>query len=58
MLYRGRRLRVEVRAEEATYAAAAKEALKDARPQKHNAFKIGLARNTIVRALSVVGEMK
>ncbi len=36
---------------ETTYAAAAKAALQAARPRKFNAFKIELARRTIVRAL-------
>jgi xanthine dehydrogenase YagS FAD-binding subunit len=43
-------------AEEA-YVAAAKAALKEAKPQKYNAFKIELARRVIVRALTVVGAM-
>jgi xanthine dehydrogenase YagS FAD-binding subunit len=42
---------------EATYAAAANAALRNARPQKHNAFKIELARRAIVRALTVVEGM-
>jgi len=37
---------------EAAYAAAARAALKDAKPQKHNAFKIELAQRVIVRALT------
>ncbi len=40
---------------EATFTAAAKAALKDAKPQKYNGFKIELAQRTIVRALSTVG---
>jgi xanthine dehydrogenase YagS FAD-binding subunit len=42
---------------ETAYAAAAEAALKDAKAQKYNAFKIELARRTIVRALTTVGGM-
>ncbi len=49
---------VGAKPEEATYAAAAREAMRGARPQKFNAFKIELARHAIVRALGVVGDMK
>jgi xanthine dehydrogenase YagS FAD-binding subunit len=42
---------------EATFIAAAKTALKGAKPHKYNAFKIELAQRTIVRALTVVGGM-
>ena len=42
---------------EATFIAAAKTALKDAKPHKDNGFKIELAQRTIVRALTVVGGM-
>jgi xanthine dehydrogenase YagS FAD-binding subunit len=42
---------------EAVFAAAAKAALKDAKPQKYNGFKIELAQRTIVRALTTVGGM-
>jgi len=48
---------VGARAEEASYSAAAKAALKEARPRKHNAFKVELARRAVVRALTVVGGM-
>ena len=41
----------------AAYAAAAREALRDARGREFNAFKIELARRVIVRALTTVGEM-
>ncbi len=47
---------VGAKAEPASYAAAARAALQGAKPQKHNAFKIELARRTIVRALTTVGE--
>jgi xanthine dehydrogenase YagS FAD-binding subunit len=40
-----------------THTTAARAALKGAKPQKFNAFKIELARRVIVRALTVVGEM-
>jgi len=43
--------------EEAVYNAAAKAALRAAKPQKFNAFKIDLARRVIVRALTTVGGM-
>ena len=46
------------KAEEASYVAAAKAALKDAKPQKYNGFKIELARRAIVRALTTVGGME
>jgi xanthine dehydrogenase YagS FAD-binding subunit len=42
---------------QAAYAAAAKAALEGARPQKHNAFKVELARRAVVRALTTVGGM-
>jgi xanthine dehydrogenase YagS FAD-binding subunit len=42
---------------EEAYAAAAKAALQKAKAQKHNAFKIELAKRVIVRALTVVGSM-
>jgi xanthine dehydrogenase YagS FAD-binding subunit len=48
---------VGAKPEEAAYEAAAQAALRDARPQKFNAFKIDLARHAIVRALTVVGGM-
>jgi xanthine dehydrogenase YagS FAD-binding subunit len=41
----------------AAYAAAANAALEGAKPQKHNAFKIELARRAVVRALTTVGGM-
>jgi xanthine dehydrogenase YagS FAD-binding subunit len=43
---------VGARPDEAAFVAAAKTALQGARPQKFNAFKIELARRTILRALS------
>src|SRR5205807_10424616 len=48
---------VGAKPEEAAYAAAARAALRGARPQKFNAFKIELARRAIVRALTIVGDM-
>jgi xanthine dehydrogenase YagS FAD-binding subunit len=43
-------------ANETSFRRAAEAALKDARPQKHNAFKIELARRTLVRALQTAGD--
>jgi xanthine dehydrogenase YagS FAD-binding subunit len=40
-----------------TFRAAADAAMADAKPQKYNAFKIELAKRTIVRALETVGGM-
>ncbi|RYY20107.1 MAG: xanthine dehydrogenase family protein subunit M, partial [Sphingobacteriaceae bacterium] len=40
-----------------TYRAAAEAAMAGAKPNKHNAFKVELAKRTIVRALETVGEM-
>ena len=42
-------------ATETTYAKAADAAMKNAIPQKHNAFKIELAKRTLVRALNTIG---
>jgi len=39
-----------------TFRAAADEALRDAYPRQHNAFKVELAKRVIVRALSLVAE--
>ncbi len=46
------------KAEEATYRAAAEAALRGARPQKDNGFKIELAKRTLTRALAVAAEKK
>jgi xanthine dehydrogenase YagS FAD-binding subunit len=46
------------KADEAAFRAAADAALHGARPQKHNGFKIELAKRTLVRALSTAVEMK
>lgn len=43
-------------ADDTSYRRAAETALKDARPFKHNAFKIELAKRTLVRALQTVGD--
>jgi xanthine dehydrogenase YagS FAD-binding subunit len=43
--------------EEKAFAAAAKAALRGAKPQKFNAFKVELCRRTIVRALTTVAAM-
>jgi len=40
-----------------TYRTAAEAALSEAKPYKHNAFKIELAKRTLVRALIMVGGM-
>jgi xanthine dehydrogenase YagS FAD-binding subunit len=39
----------------ALFRAAAEAALRGAQPRKHNAFKVELARRTLVRALEQVG---
>lgn len=44
--------------EEATFRAAAEAALKDARPQRNNGFKVELAKRTLTRALAMAAEMK
>ena len=41
-----------------TYRAAAEVALRNAQPLQYNAFKIELAKRTIVRMLTTVGEMQ
>jgi xanthine dehydrogenase YagS FAD-binding subunit len=46
------------KADEATFRAAADAALKDARPQRNNGFKIELAKRTLTRALATAAEMK
>ena len=43
-------------ADDTSYRRAAEAALKDARPRQHNAFKIELAKRTLIRALQTVGE--
>lgn len=43
---------------EEAYAAAAQAALRGARPQTNNSFKVELARGAIVRALTYVGKMR
>ncbi len=40
-----------------TYRAAAEAALAGAKPQKYNAFKVELAKRTLIRALETVGGM-
>jgi xanthine dehydrogenase YagS FAD-binding subunit len=42
-------------ATEAAYTKAAEAALRDAKPYRHNAFKIELAKRTLVRALKTAG---
>jgi xanthine dehydrogenase YagS FAD-binding subunit len=46
------------KAEEATFRAAGEAALRGARPQKDNGFKIELAKRTVARALAVAAEKK
>jgi len=46
------------KADEAAFRAAADAALRGAREQKHNGFKIELAKRTLVRALVNASEMK
>jgi xanthine dehydrogenase YagS FAD-binding subunit len=46
------------KAEESTYRAAAEAALRGARPQKDNGFKIELVKRTLARALAVAAEKK
>lgn len=40
-----------------TFRAAAEAAVKGAQPQKHNKFKVEMAKRAIVRSLTEVGEM-
>jgi xanthine dehydrogenase YagS FAD-binding subunit len=44
-------------ANQATFQAAADAAVAEAKPQKYNAFKVELAKRTVVRALTTVGGM-
>ena len=46
------------KADEATFRAAAEAALRDARPQRNNGFKIELAKRTLTRALATAAEKK
>ena len=43
-------------ATEASYRAAAEQALHDAKPYKHNSFKVELAKRTIVRAFTLAAQ--
>ena len=45
-------------ANEESYRAAAEVALRDARPLRHNGFKIEMAKRAITRVLLTLGEMK
>ena len=49
---------VGAKPDEGVYAAAAKAAMNPAKAQKHNRFKIQLAKQVIVRALTTVGSME
>jgi len=46
------------KADESTFRAAAQAALQNARPQRHNGFKIELAKRTLTRALATTAERK
>ncbi|HZF08532.1 MAG TPA: xanthine dehydrogenase family protein subunit M [Thermoanaerobaculia bacterium] len=46
------------KADESTFRAAAQAALQSARPQKHNAFKIELAKRTLTRTLATTAAME
>jgi xanthine dehydrogenase YagS FAD-binding subunit len=46
------------KADEGTFRAAAEAALRNAKPQKDNAFKIELAKRTLARALTTAAEKK
>ena len=48
---------IGAKASDAVYAQAADTAMKDAKPQRFNAFKIELAKRTIINALSTVAAM-
>lgn len=48
---------VGAKANEQTFRAAAEATVKEAKPQKHNRFKIEMAKRAIVRALTEVGGM-
>jgi xanthine dehydrogenase YagS FAD-binding subunit len=48
---------VGAKANEQTFRAAAEATLREAKPQKYNAFKVEMASRAIVRALSTVSEM-
>lgn len=48
---------VGAKANEQTFRAAAEAAVKEAKPQKHNRFKVEMAKRAIVRALTEVGGM-
>jgi xanthine dehydrogenase YagS FAD-binding subunit len=52
--HRAEQLLMGARAEQATFARAAREELADAVPRGLNAFKVELAQRTIVRALETV----
>ena len=55
--HEGEKSLIGAKPEAASFEAAARAALRDAKPQKFNAFKIELARRTIVRTLKTVGDM-
>jgi xanthine dehydrogenase YagS FAD-binding subunit len=51
------RVLIGAKAEDNTFKSASQAALKEAKPQKHNAFKIELTRHTLIRALQTVAAM-
>lgn len=51
------RFLIDKKADEATFRAAAEAELRDARPYRHNAFKVELAKRSIVRALTMTANM-
>ena len=51
--HRAEQLLIGARAEQATFASAAREELADAVPRGMNAFKVELAQRTIVRGLEM-----
>ncbi|BAY22717.1 molybdopterin dehydrogenase FAD-binding protein [Calothrix sp. NIES-2100] len=55
--YEAEKLLVNQPANSATFQAAANAAVTGAKPQKYNEFKVELAKRTIIRALTTVGEM-
>ena len=48
---------IDKKADETNFRAAAEAELRDARPLRHNAFKVELAKRSIVRALTITANM-
>jgi xanthine dehydrogenase YagS FAD-binding subunit len=55
--YEAEKALVNKQPNQATFQAAAEVAMREAKPQKYNAFKVELAKRTIVKALTTVGGM-